>query len=540
MQNIIERCVVPYNVAANKVYIKDKFYLFVPLSLYNFETLEYIVLDNLTHDEKYKGLTQKLSDKVINFRGRNATAETYDPSLSAEIETGAIPDNTASFNGNTIALGNRAVAMNNKTVAKGDESLAGGYQSVTLPGADSSIAFGERTTTKGNSAAAFGNETVALGDHTLVFGYHTHAGGPCAFAGGNETTANGENAVALGAKTSAGGAHSFAGGLNTVTMNNLTFAFGEGLRTFSLYQTAFGRYNENIAGNIFEIGNGDDDTHRKTIFSVTRDGRAKTETAPVDDNDLINKRFFDKNVLPLRAALEQSELLTVDEVTGIYNGRLIGDGVNVLDRSIVKVLRVEGNTVFVDNSRKDAWFDGITVSDDTRSNKWVFPSMTLPYGTKLDFMTRQQICTHNFMLFTGDENWQLDYTHSAGFNCFKLKIDNMKIGVMQRGKCSKYYVYIEPYSMTPVQPANSVMFGNYDNYIYFTTPLSTVEEVQADTTGMIIAYPLATELVTAFSPEMIEAGNAYEAIARGLESASQNAVPITVTAEYVVVNKVGG
>lgn len=249
------------------------------------------------------GLTQSLSDETINYTDRNPHATAQDPTLTGIKNTGATGSNSVSLNGNTIALASRSVAINNKTIAKGAESLAGGYQSVTLFEAESSLAFGEYNVTGGNSSVAFGNGTQALGDHSLTYGYETIANSVCSLAGGNASKAYAENAVALGSNCRAFGPHSVALGDNSFTSLNAYagFAAGLGINASSDYQAAVGRYNEALEGNMFEVGNGDDSEHRKNIFSVTRDGRAKADTIPVDNNDLTNKLYVDsKSIYPTR------------------------------------------------------------------------------------------------------------------------------------------------------------------------------------------------------------------------------------------------
>lgn len=289
----------------------------------------YVDLDNVTHNVAYGGLTQKLSDTTINYTGRNPNATVYDTTLTGVMNTGAADVNSCSLNGNTIAIGNRALAVNNKTIAKGAESMAGGYQSVTLPGADSSLAFGEQNITNGNSAVAFGNNTQALKDHSFTYGYHTIADAPCAMAGGNTTEANGENSVAFGVNTVADADHSLAGGSGSSTGESAyaAFAYGERVYVGHPYQAAFGRNNENIAGNIFEIGNGEDIDHPHNVFSVTRDGRAKSDAVPVDNNDLVNKYYVD-NMTPTVPSLYIHNIKASDATMTVGSGRFFFQIIN--------------------------------------------------------------------------------------------------------------------------------------------------------------------------------------------------------------------
>lgn len=244
---------------------------------------------------------------TIDWTGRNPHATALDPTLTGSITTGAKADFAAVLNKQTTAMNPNSLAIGNKCIAKGDESLAGGYQSVTLD--SSAVAIGEQVVAAANSAVAFGNNTQALADHTLVYGHSTKATQPCALAGGNGSQALGENSIAIGASCITNGAHSIAlgDGSTTATGAYASVAAGLGIKTTNVYQAAFGRYNEGISGNIFEIGNGSSDTNRETIFAVTRDGRAKADTLPSDNNDLTNKYYVD-NLIQTALSVDKTYL----------------------------------------------------------------------------------------------------------------------------------------------------------------------------------------------------------------------------------------
>ena len=232
----------------------------------------------------------------INWTGRNPHATALDSSLTGTIQTGAKNTYSTVLNKQTTAYNANALAIGNKCIAKGDESIAGGYQSVTLD--SSAVAIGEQVVAAANSSVAFGNSTQALGDHSMAIGYDTIANSPCSFAGGNTSKAFAENSVAFGSNCRTFGPHSVAFGNDSFTSLNAYagLAVGLGINSSSEYQVAVGRYNEAISGNIFEVGNGSDADHRETIFAVTRDGRAKANTLPTDNNDLTNKYYVDNRV----------------------------------------------------------------------------------------------------------------------------------------------------------------------------------------------------------------------------------------------------
>lgn len=281
-----------------------------------------------------------------------------------------------------------------------------------------------------------------------------------------------------------------------------------------------------------------------SIAQRTLTGGIKVPLTVENEDEATPKKYVDEKITLLNNALEQSEILTVDEITGVLGSRVIAGGADVLNGSDVTLLTVAGQTVFPSQtSQYDCVFSGIRVTDGTTTNEFTFPTIELPYGKKLDFVNKQKITTHKFLQFTGSENWVFDRANNAGYNYYKLELSDMKVGTMQTGKSSKFDFYPStPYDSPSMQTANTIMFGNNDNCIYLATPSTTVAEVQAETSGTIIAYPLATEIVTAFTSAESNTGNTYTAIAGGAETMTSTAgqtAPATVTAEYVIVNKVG-
>lgn len=250
--------------------------------------------------------------ETINWTGRNPNATAIDSTLTGSITTGAKNTYSTVLNKQTTAYNANALAIGNKCIAKGDESIAGGYQSVTLD--SSAVAIGEQVVAAANSAVAFGNSTQALKDHSFAYGHSTKADAVCALAGGNGSQALGENSVAIGAGCITNGAHSVALGDGSTTASNAyaSVAAGLGIKTTDVYQAAVGRYNEGLSGNMFEVGNGTGDatSSRKNIFSVTRDGRAKADTLPSDNNDLTNKYYVD-NIIKAIFTIEGTTL-TID------------------------------------------------------------------------------------------------------------------------------------------------------------------------------------------------------------------------------------
>lgn len=156
---------LPTIVAVNEEYYTNRF-----------DRLENIppLPTNLENGDGTNAVRQKMADTTVDFTGRNPNAEALDPTLSANINTGAGGNQSSAFGKNTMALSTASFASGNKTVAKGEESHAEGYQSVTL--GDGSHAEGAQTVSAGLQSHSEGALTQALGDESHAEGHGTIAG----------------------------------------------------------------------------------------------------------------------------------------------------------------------------------------------------------------------------------------------------------------------------------------------------------------------------------------------------------------------------
>ena len=88
-----------------------------------------------------------------------------------------------------------------------------------------------------------------------------------------------------------------SGDNNNVVSQGASAAIGVGLNTNAYAQTVLGRYNKPDADAFFIVGNGTPD-NIQNAFEVLNDGRAKVQTAPNDNDDVVRKleldRKFDK------------------------------------------------------------------------------------------------------------------------------------------------------------------------------------------------------------------------------------------------------
>ena len=68
---------------------------------------------------------------------------------------------------------------------------------------------------------------------------------------------------------------------------------GKGLRSSFPYQFVTGYYNKLIPEEVFSVGTGFSDETRSTAFSISRSGKVKVFTPPVDKDDIVRKEELD-------------------------------------------------------------------------------------------------------------------------------------------------------------------------------------------------------------------------------------------------------
>lgn len=134
---------------------------------------EYLEQLHIKNGTGTNAIQQDMADATVDFTGRNPNAIAADPTLAAEIPTGASANQTSAFGKNTMSRATAATAMGNKCLADAEESLSQGYQCVTLRGADGSHAQGNETTTGGKCAHSEGLYTQAMEDESHSEGNST-------------------------------------------------------------------------------------------------------------------------------------------------------------------------------------------------------------------------------------------------------------------------------------------------------------------------------------------------------------------------------
>lgn len=101
----------------------------------------------------------------------------------------------------------------------------------------------------------------------------------------------GLGAKAFGRATHAKEDFTIAGGEHSVALKKGANAIGYYTTANTEWGTAIGKYNVGKTNALFEVGNGYAvfDAGRKNAFEVLDDGRAKVQTAPIDDDDVVRK-----------------------------------------------------------------------------------------------------------------------------------------------------------------------------------------------------------------------------------------------------------
>ena len=200
------------------------------------------------------------------------------------------------FGDGATATANRSVAIGDQAKAKGEHSFAFGNEASAEEG--NSVAIGSGAHATGASSVAIGNEAIASGEHAVSIGngtkatgsksfasgFTTTASGECSQASGNSTTASGVASVAEGHTTTASGDCSHAGGKETQAIGACSAAFGDNTVAGHDNQFVIGAFNENDENSLFEIGCGEADAARNTVFKVDKEGNTalKSLTASGD------------------------------------------------------------------------------------------------------------------------------------------------------------------------------------------------------------------------------------------------------------------
>ena len=202
-----------------------------------------------------------------------------------------------------------------------------------------SLAYGVGSHVEGGSNLATGQESHAEGYNTLASGQSSHAEGYNTHAAGLESHAEGHSAVASGLYSHAEGYYTEASGWSS-------HAGGCGAKATGNSQTAIGKFNEVEDDALFIIGNGTEDTKRKTALSVKNTGAIKAIAA--------NQRLVSGGFIEYGRVLGNSTF-KVSDYTAIC---IIDDVGNACHASVRKESYTDNYIIegtYITNHNTDTW-----------------------------------------------------------------------------------------------------------------------------------------------------------------------------------------
>lgn len=247
----------------------------------------------------------------IRGSGEDSAIQVIADTTKANTASGAA---SVAFGSKTVASGSNAFSEGQNTTAGGNNSHAEGYYSTA--NGKYSHAEGESTTANNDSAHAEGQSTVAggicshaegagakanntcshaegqstnaTGKYSHAEGQSTTASGTSSHAEGYNTTANNDSAHAEGFSTTASGNSSHSGGIDSIAEGECSFAHGQSTHAIGARSAAFGnhtivptngadqmvvgRYNEEVAGALFVVGDGTSSSNRSNALEVGNNG----------------------------------------------------------------------------------------------------------------------------------------------------------------------------------------------------------------------------------------------------------------------------
>lgn len=151
------------------------------------------------------------------------------------------------------------------------------------------VAEGELTKALGRGSHSEGYYTETEEEYSHAEGWKTVSKGLGSHAEGEQTTASGNFSHAEGFGTSAKGAASHSEGMSTEAIGDKSHVEGFATRALIEFQHVEGVYNADNANALHIVGNGTSENARKNAFVVLKDGRAKVQTAPKDNDDVVRK-----------------------------------------------------------------------------------------------------------------------------------------------------------------------------------------------------------------------------------------------------------
>ena len=209
------------------------------------------------------------SGKLSVAEGKGTSAQGEDSHAEGMSTTASGAYSHAEGNG-TTASGDSSHAEGVNATASGKQSHAEGGTTKAI--GSSSHAEGGGTTASGDCSHAEGYGTKAIGVWSHAEGYISKASGLSSHAEGANATASGNCSHAEGENTTASGNCSHAEGSETTASGDSSHAEGYGTITTNIAEHACGKYNQSNPNQIYSIGVGTDNEHRRNAIMVMQNG----------------------------------------------------------------------------------------------------------------------------------------------------------------------------------------------------------------------------------------------------------------------------
>lgn len=208
-------------------------------------------------------------------------------------------ESTKAFGRSSHAEGNNTQAIGIHSHSEGLMTTANGYIAhaegqYTQANGAVSHAEGDSTKSEGIGSHAEGNNTTSSGKYSHSEGYNTTSSNEYAHSEGHSTIASGLASHAEGLSTKAEGYATHTEGAYTEAYYTGSHAEGNHTKTYREYQHVGGTYNYYKNNALYIVGNGTSDNDRKNAFEVLEDGRAKVQSAPTENDDVVRKLELDK------------------------------------------------------------------------------------------------------------------------------------------------------------------------------------------------------------------------------------------------------
>lgn len=130
----------------------------------------------------------------------------------------------------------------------------------------------------GNFSSCFGEQTAVSGIGSVSFGRMGMVAGDYCFSSGFYNSASGSSSFVVGANNINTGSYAFVVGSKNKSLHNSASLIGMGLRSHSAYQIILGKYNAVDDNSILIIGDGESETNRSNIFTVSKTGMVTAPT----------------------------------------------------------------------------------------------------------------------------------------------------------------------------------------------------------------------------------------------------------------------